>query len=93
MTSERNLGWSLAVHKSARKALRKLPRSLAARLLGAAEGLSGDPFPSGAAPLKGFSDVYRVRLGDYRIVYSVDREARRILVAHIGHRKHVYRNL
>ncbi len=93
MTSGRNLGWSYEVHRSARKALRKLPRNLVARLLDAVEALPGNPLPAGAEPLRGFSNVYRVRIGDYRIVYALDVQTRRILVTHIGHRKHVYRNL
>ena len=88
MISERNLGWSLEIHKSARKLLRKLPRDLAA-----IEDLPVNPFPVGTQALKGFSHVYRVRVGDYRIVYPLDQKARHIRVTHIGHRKHVYRNL
>jgi mRNA interferase RelE/StbE len=93
MTSERNLGWRVTVHKAAEKALRKLPKNLAARLVETLERLPGNPVPVGAAPLKGMSDVCRVRVGDYRIAYSLNRTNRQILVTHIGHRKHVYRNL
>jgi mRNA interferase RelE/StbE len=87
------LEWKVEVHRSAGKALRKLPRNLAERLLVGVEGLRTTPLPVGAEPLKGLTNTYRVRVGDYRIVYVLDRESSRILVTHIGHRKHVYRNL
>jgi mRNA interferase RelE/StbE len=49
-----------------------------------------DPFPRGFKKLKG-SEGYRIRVGDYRVLYRVDRAARLVRVGVIGHRKEVYR--
>ena len=49
-----------------------------------------DPFPRGFKKLKG-SEGYRIRVGDYRVLYPVDRPARLVRIGVIGHRKEVYR--
>ena len=93
MTSARSSVWTVSVHRSARKALRKLPRPLAAKLLATAESLERNPFPPGVEPIHGSVDTYRIWFGAYRIVYSLDHDGHRILVTRIAHRKDVYRNL
>jgi mRNA interferase RelE/StbE len=54
------------------------------------DGLAADPRPVGVAKLAGRDD-YRVRVGDYRIVYAVNDAERLVLVARIAHRREVYR--
>ena len=56
----------------------------------AVDSLAEDPRPQGAIKLAGRND-YRVRVGDYRIVYAVDDEERLVVVARIAHRREVYR--
>ena len=53
--------------------------------------LANDPFPRGARKLSGYDDVCRVRVGRYRILYSVTETALVIVVLKVGHRKDVYR--
>jgi mRNA interferase RelE/StbE len=53
------------------------------------QALGADPLPRGAVKLRGSDDVYRVRVGDYRILYRV--LAGTVLIARIGHRRDVYR--
>jgi mRNA interferase RelE/StbE len=60
------------------------------RLLAAAEKLANDPRPPGCRKLAGTSDRYRIRVGDYRIVYRVDDGKVTVLVLLIGHRREVY---
>ncbi|MCA9417537.1 MAG: type II toxin-antitoxin system RelE/ParE family toxin, partial [Candidatus Omnitrophica bacterium] len=54
--------------------------------------LEQDSHPSGARKLSG-SPYFRLRVGDYRIVYSVDENAREIVIQSVGHRRDIYRNL
>jgi mRNA interferase RelE/StbE len=60
------------------------------RVRDAIDSLADDPRPRGVAKLAGRDD-YRIRVGDYRIVYAVDDEERLIIVARIAHRREVYR--
>lgn len=60
------------------------------RIGNAIDALAADPRPPGAVKLAGHDD-FRVRVGDYRVVYAVDDTERLVLVARIAHRREVYR--
>jgi mRNA interferase RelE/StbE len=75
---------------SARKELRKLRREVIARVLVAVEGLSEEPRPSGCRKLQGANRTYRIRIGDYRVVYSIEDERLVIQVVRVAHRSAVY---
>jgi mRNA interferase RelE/StbE len=77
--------------KSTRKDLRKLPSSMADRIVEAVENLAENPFPHGVEKLSGSEHAYRIRLGDYRIVYEVVRESKLVEIQRVRHRKDVYR--
>ncbi len=53
--------------------------------------LSADPFATGSRKLQGSESAYRIRVGDYRIVYSVEMESHSLVVVRVRHRKDVYR--
>jgi len=78
---------------SAEKSLRKLPRPLQARILSKAESLANDPHPSGCVKLSGSDSLWRIRVGDWRIVYLIDDSSRLVDVRIIAHRREVYRDL
>ena len=61
------------------------------RIVEKISGLSGDPRPRGSEKLAGYADRYRLRQGNYRIVYVVDDLRRELTIFKIGHRKDVYR--
>ena len=61
------------------------------RIIAKLDALVEDARPIGAVKLKGEEDVWRLRIGDYRIVYSIADEKLTILVLRIGHRKDIYR--
>ena len=61
--------------KSTRKDLRKLPSSVVDRVVKAVEQLSQNPFPHGVEKLSGSEHAYRIRLGDYRIIYEIVTES------------------
>ncbi len=77
--------------QSARKELRKLGRKIILRVLKAIETLSDNPCPRGSRKLHGTEYTYRLREGDYRIIYSVYSDIVTIEIVKIGHRKDIYR--
>jgi mRNA interferase RelE/StbE len=77
--------------KSTRKDLRKLPASTADKIVEVVDHLSQNPFPHGVEKLSGSEHAYRIRLGDYRIVYEVVAESKLIEIQRVRHRKDVYR--
>jgi mRNA interferase RelE/StbE len=61
------------------------------RIVARIQGLAGNPLPHGAEKLAGYADRYRIRQGNYRIVYLVDDDASEITTFKVGDRKDVYR--
>lgn len=57
------------------------------------ESLAANPFPPKSLKLAGAERLYRIRVGDYRVVYEVVAEAKQVLVHHVRHRREVYRRL
>lgn len=76
---------------SVEKDLRFLPRSIVKRALAEVEALQDDPLPRQASKLQGGENLYRIRVGDYRIIYGVDHSMKQILVHYIRHRREAYR--
>ncbi len=68
-----------------------LPRKAQARLDLQIEALAANPRPHGVKKLSGEENLYRIRWGDYRVVYQVREKDRIVLIAKIGHRREVYR--
>jgi mRNA interferase RelE/StbE len=76
-----------------RKDLRRLDPRAQQAVLAKMRSLTVNPRPPGTEPLRDHSPWFRVRVGDYRIIYMVDDEARSVTVAIVGHRREVYRDL
>ena len=83
--------YEVEIARSAEKQLRRLPRSDQERIASTLMSLATDPLPTGVRKLSGYDDVFRVRVGRYRILYSISEQALTILVLKIGHRQSVYR--
>jgi len=77
--------------KSTRKDLRKLPPNVVDRVLETVEQLAVNPFPVGVEKLAGSEHAYRVRVGDYRVVYEVVTKTKLVEIQRVRHRKDVYR--
>lgn len=73
------------------KVLDRLPGDMQGRILRKLEALEADPRPHGAEKLTGPEDLYRVRAGDWRIVYAIRDRELVVIVVRIGHRGDVYR--
>ncbi|MGZ8422490.1 MAG: type II toxin-antitoxin system RelE family toxin [Nitrospira sp.] len=85
--------YSLRFKPSVERDLQSIPRPIVSRLLARIDRLPTDPFPTQSRKLQGAERLYRLRVGDYRIVYEVDSEALSITIHHIRHRRDVYRTL
>jgi mRNA interferase RelE/StbE len=83
--------YEIEISRTAEKQLRKLPRQDRQRVLRAILALADDPLPRGSRKLSGYEDVFRIRVGVYRILYSVAADVLLIIVLKIGHRRNVYR--
>jgi len=83
---------SFSIHwrSSTKKDLRALPPYEVVRIVAAVEKLGDEPFPHGSQKLVGSEHTYRIRIGDYRVIYSV-LDTKVIEVQRIRHRKDVYR--
>jgi mRNA interferase RelE/StbE len=68
-----------------------LPQAAQARIASAIDALAGDPRPSGVTKLRGPEGFYRIRVGDYRVVYAIEDDVLLVLVVRVGHRREVYR--
>lgn len=82
---------SLEISRTAEEQLRALPIDVRRRLARAMATLPNDPFPPGSRKLSGHNDVFRIRVGVYRVIYSVADGVLVIIILKIGHRKDVYR--
>ena len=76
---------------SARRELRKLPREVQLKLNERIDSLSSDPRPRGSKKLRGSDELWRIRVGDYRVVYEVRDKILVVLVLRVAHRREVYR--
>ena len=84
--------YSLAIKKSAARELETVPgKKDRQRIVDRIQHLAENPRPPGMEKLSGTADKYRVRQGDYRIVYELDKKAGTVLIVKVGHRKDVYR--
>ncbi len=82
---------SIEISRTAEKQLRKLDPDDRSRVAKAMVALADDPYPQGSRKLAGYDDVFRVRVGRYRILYEVSGKKLIIIILKIGHRKDVYR--
>ena len=81
--------YTVEISASARRALRKLDGQARKRVVSAIVDLADDPRPDGCRKLQGRTE-YRIRIGDYRVLYDVDDTRIRIEVVTVGHRRDVY---
>jgi mRNA interferase RelE/StbE len=85
--------YSVLYDPKALKELSKLDKPAARRVVTAISQLSAEPHPAGMRALVGFPGLFRIRVGDYRIVYTVNDSELIVLVLRVAHRSVVYRQL
>ena len=84
------VSYKIVVKRSAERELRAIPGPDLGRVVNRIRGLATHPRPPGSEKLSG-QERYRVRQGDYRIIYAVDETLQTVEVVKIGHRREVYR--
>jgi mRNA interferase RelE/StbE len=77
--------------KRAERDLESIPVRDQARLARRIDTLAANPRPAGAKKLTGADDLYRLRSGDYRVVYSIEDDVITVTVIRMGHRRDIYR--
>ena len=82
--------YQVVLSKTARKQLTTLPVFIHNKIIEDITLLSETPRPAGCKKLKGQKNAWRIRVGDYRVIYEIEDKQLRILVIAIGHRKDVY---
>jgi len=78
--------------RKAARDFKRLPSEVRQRVRKAIITLYETPFPRGVKKLKGFSNTYRLRVGDYRIVYKILWDKNEIWILRIAHRREVYKH-
>ena len=82
--------YSLEIKHSAQKELDALDETLFARIDRKILALADEPRPAGCKKLKGYKDQWRMRVGDWRVVYIIDDGARLVSITRVAHRREVY---
>jgi mRNA interferase RelE/StbE len=85
------VAYTVSAAPSAQEELGNLPRHVQVRIATKIGELATDPRPPGVKKLQDAQDLYRLRVGDYRIVYMIDDAAQGVLITAIGHRSEIYR--
>lgn len=83
--------WTIVIGRQARKVIRRLPRDLLQRIDRAILALAKDPYPPGCRKLKDHENLYRIRVGDWRISYAVEKDRLIILIIEVAPRGGAYR--
>ncbi len=83
--------YQVVFKKRAQKEIINLPADYCKKITNAIDCLEDDPRPSGAKKLSGQKDRWRIRVGDYRILYIISETDKLITIYRIGHRKDIYR--
>lgn len=86
--------YTIRISEKAEKDFIKIPTKEVLRIIDKVELLSSNPYPTGSKKIKASDEnLYRIRHGDYRVLYTVEEEIRIVEVRKIGHRKDIYRSL
>ncbi len=77
--------------RSAEGELRKIDPQRIPRIIQAVDSLTDNPFPRGSRKLHQTENEYRIRVGDYRVIYQVDVKTKVVIIYHLRHRREAYR--
>jgi mRNA interferase RelE/StbE len=83
--------YQVVIKPSARKAVARLDRDTQRRVVRLLEVLADEPRPGGVVKMAGGENLWRIRIGDYRVVYEIQDRRLIVLVVRVAHRKDVYR--
>jgi mRNA interferase RelE/StbE len=81
----------ICIERSSETDLRRLPAPTFHRILPQIKSLAANPRPSGCRKITGSKHDWRIRVGDYRIIYEIDEKAKTVRIMRVRHRREVYR--
>jgi mRNA interferase RelE/StbE len=87
------MAYQIKILPAALRELEEIPRSDQRRIKDRIDGLAEDPWPAGVKRLRGTREFLRIRSGNYRIIYTVERDRLTVLIIKVGHRRDVYGHL
>jgi len=87
------MAYRLAFTAAATRDLKHLPKDVQADVAAAIDALAGDPRPHGCEKIEGSDDIYRIRCGDYRVLYQIGDDDSTLLVIRVRHRREVYKHI
>ena len=85
------MAYTISLNAHAARSFRKLPRDIQKRISPAIDALQDEPRPPGSEKITGTTNAYRIRIGNYRVLYEIHDTMLLILVIDIGHRREIYR--
>jgi mRNA interferase RelE/StbE len=80
---------TVVLTQTAEKELRRLPARVIEKIIGVLKSLEENPRPTGCKKLKGYKNLWRIRVGDYRLIYAIEEVIMLVDVREIGHRKDI----
>ncbi len=83
--------YEIIVSKTAEKALLKIPKKDQVKVISAISELATHPFSARCKKVQGEENTFRIRIGDYRVIYEIEGRKLLVLVLKIGHRKEIYK--
>ena len=83
--------YCVTLNRSARKELNNLNTSVLQRIFPKIEALGDDPHPKGSRKIQGHQNLWRIRVGDYRVIYSHDETEKSVNIVAVRHRREAYR--
>ncbi len=83
--------YEVYLERSAENDLKRLPKTTFQRIIPQLRTLAENPRPSGCRKLTGSKSDWRIRIGDYRVLYEIDEKARAVRIMRVRHRREVYR--
>ena len=91
--SEPSRRYTVIVERQVERALRRLPQQILTRVDRMLLGLADEPRPAGCKKLRGYENLYRLRAGDWRLIYAIEDDELVVLVIEIAPRGEAYRDL
>ncbi|MEH2275523.1 MAG: type II toxin-antitoxin system RelE/ParE family toxin [Nostoc sp.] len=86
------MSYKVEILRGALKQLKKIPSELQERVQIKIDDLATEPRPNGVKKLKGEENAYRIRVGDYRVIYDIFDDLLVVNVLEVGHRKNIYKD-
>jgi len=83
--------YEVLLERNAERDLKKLPKDIFHRFVVSVKSLAQNPKPQGSRKIMGSKNDWRIRVGDYRVIYEIDEEVRAVKLMRIRHRREAYR--